>query len=79
MSAPDTALAGEHDHLFLGRAHDRNDRRAWLVIALCAAMMAFEIVGGLLFGSIALVAAGLHLSTHAGALWLAALAYSFAR
>jgi len=33
----------------------------------------------LLFGSIALVADGLHMSTHAGALLLAALAYSFAR
>jgi cation diffusion facilitator family transporter len=36
-------------------------------------------VGGLLFGSIALVADGLHMSTHAGALLLAALAYSYAR
>ena len=42
-------------------------------------MMAVEIVGGLLFGSIALVADGLHMSTHAGALLLAALAYSYAR
>jgi Co/Zn/Cd efflux system component len=37
-------------------------------------MMIAEIVGGLLFGSIALVADGLHMSTHAGALLLAALA-----
>ena len=42
-------------------------------------MMAAEIVGGWLFGSIALVADGLHMSTHAGALMLAALAYMFAR
>ena len=42
------------------------------VIALCSAMMAVEIVGGLLFGSIALVADGLHMSTRAGALLLAA-------
>ena len=41
--------------------------------------MLLEIVGGLLFGSIALVADGLHMSTHAGALLLAALAYTFAR
>ena len=39
-------------------------------------MMVAEIVGGLLFGSIALVADGLHMSTHAGALLLAALAYT---
>jgi cation diffusion facilitator family transporter len=42
-------------------------------------MMAGEIVGGLLFGSIALVADGLHMSTHAGALLLAALAYTYSR
>src|ERR1700691_2301163 len=41
-------------------------------------MMVAEITGGLLFGSIALVADGLHMSTHAGALLLAALAYSYA-
>jgi cation diffusion facilitator family transporter len=68
-----------HSHVFLGQAHERNERRAWLVIALCGAMMLIEIVGGLLFGSIALVADGLHMSTHAGALLLAALAYTFAR
>jgi cation diffusion facilitator family transporter len=42
-------------------------------------MMAAEIGGGLLFGSIALVADGMHMSTHAGALLLAALAYTYAR
>jgi cation diffusion facilitator family transporter len=68
-----------HSHVFLGQAHAANERRAWIVIVLCGAMMVAEIVGGLLFGSIALVADGLHMSTHAGALLLAALAYSFAR
>lgn len=67
-----------HDHVFLGEGHDDNKRRTWWVIGLCSAMMVAEIVGGLLFGSIALVADGLHMSTHAGALLLAALAYSFA-
>ncbi len=67
-----------HDHLFLGAGHDRAERRTWSVIALCGAMMALEIVGGLAFGSIALVADGLHMSTHAGALLLAAGAYRYA-
>jgi cation diffusion facilitator family transporter len=49
------------------------------VIVLCSIMMLAETVGGLLFGSIALVADGLHMSTHAGALLLAALAYTYAR
>jgi cation diffusion facilitator family transporter len=50
-----------------------------MVIALCSFMMIAEIIGGLLFGSIALVADGLHMSTHASALLLAALAYRYAR
>src|SRR3954447_25605846 len=68
-----------HHHLFLGSNHARAERRTWAVIALCTVMMVAEIVGGALFGSLALVADGLHMSTHAGALLLAALAYSLAR
>jgi cation diffusion facilitator family transporter len=72
-------VPGVHTHVFLGESHERNERRTWMVIALCSFMMVAEIVGGLLFGSIALVADGLHMSTHASALLLAALAYSYAR
>ena len=68
-----------HSHVFFGAGHEGAERRTWAVIALCGAMMVLEVVGGLLFGSIALVADGLHMSTHAGALLLAALAYSYAR
>src|ERR1700734_1612859 len=68
-----------HSHVFLGEGHELAEKRTWAVIWLCAAMMALEILGGLLFGSIALVADGLHMSTHAGALLLAALAYTYAR
>jgi cation diffusion facilitator family transporter len=68
-----------HKHIFLGEGHEKNERRTWLVIWLCGAMMIAEIVGGMLFGSIALVADGLHMSTHAGALLLAAFAYTYAR
>ncbi len=68
-----------HDHIFLGAGHERNERRSWAVIALCLAMMVVEISGGLWFGSIALVADGLHMSTHAGALLLTAVAYGAAR
>jgi cation diffusion facilitator family transporter len=68
-----------HTHVFLSAGHDRSKRKTWAVIWLCGAMMIAEIVGGLLFGSIALVADGLHMSTHAGALLLAALAYTYAR
>jgi cation diffusion facilitator family transporter len=65
--------------VFLGPDHARAERRTWAVIILCTAMMIAEIVGGALFGSLALIADGLHMSTHAGALLLAALAYTFAR
>jgi len=68
-----------HSHMFLGDEHAASERRTWAVIWLCGAMMALEVIGGLLFGSIALVADGLHMSTHAGALLLAALAYRYAR
>jgi cation diffusion facilitator family transporter len=68
-----------HSHVFLGEGHEHAEKRTWAVIWLCGAMMALEIIGGLLFGSIALVADGLHMSTHAGALLLAALAYRYAR
>lgn len=68
-----------HSHVFLGADHERSERRTWWVIGICGAMMVTEIVGGWLYGSIALVADGLHMSTHAGAMLLAALAYRYAR
>jgi cation diffusion facilitator family transporter len=48
-------------------------------IGLCSAMMLIEIGGGIAFGSLALIADGLHMSTHAIAMLIAALAYTFAR
>jgi cation diffusion facilitator family transporter len=68
-----------HDHVFLGPQHARNERRTWFVVALTAAMMVGEIVAGSLFGSMALLADGWHMATHAAALGIAALAYLFAR
>jgi len=73
------ATGTNHHHVFLGHGHEGAERRTWAVIWLCGAMMVLEIAGGLWFGSIALVADGLHMSTHAGALLLAALAYGYAR
>jgi len=68
-----------HEHVFLGPHHQRNERRSWGVVALCGTMMSAEIVGGWLWGSMALLADGLHMSTHAGALVIAASAYAYAR
>src|SRR6478736_6376439 len=71
--------AWRHEHVFLGEAHDRNERRTWAVVGLTAAMMVAEIVGGTIFGSMALLADGWHMATHTAALGIAAAAYVFAR
>src|SRR3974390_1637353 len=68
-----------HGRVFLGAKHDRHERRTWFVVALTTAMMVAEIIGGTIFGSMAVVADGWHMSTHAGALALAPRAYRFAR
>jgi cation diffusion facilitator family transporter len=77
--SPSAYPAGGHDHVFLGDSHERNERRTWLVIALTTTMMVAEIVAGTLFGSMALVADGWHMATHAAAMLIAALAYFYAR
>ena len=68
-----------HDHVFLGARHAHNERRTWFVVALTLAMMVGEIVAGSLFGSMALLADGWHMGTHAAALGIAGAAYLFAR
>jgi len=68
-----------HEHVFLGQGHERAEARARLVTLLTAAFMGVEIVTGLVFGSMALLADGVHMATHVGALGLAALAYWLAR
>ncbi len=72
-------MKNPHNHVFLGANHAENERRSWFVVALCLVVMMAEIVGGAIFGSIALIADGLHMATHVGALLLAALAYRIAR
>lgn len=72
-------LNARHEHVFLGDDHARNERRTWIVIIITAAMMVAEIVAGRLYGSMALTADGWHMSTHAAAMLIAALAYHYAR
>jgi cation diffusion facilitator family transporter len=66
-------------HDYLHEHHDRNARRTQWVVALTAVMMVGEIVAGYLTGSMALLADGFHMATHAGALGVAAIAYRYAR
>lgn len=68
-----------HDHQFLGASHDENARRTLWVVALTFVMMIGEIAAGYITGSMALLADGFHMATHAGALGIAAAAYGFAR
>lgn len=68
-----------HDHVFLGAAHDENAQRTLWVVALTVVMMVGEITAGYLTGSMALLADGFHMATHAGALGIAAAAYSYAK
>lgn len=68
-----------HDHVFLGTSHDANTRRTLWVVGLTAVMMVGEIAAGYITGSMALLADGYHMATHAGALSVAAGAYVFAK
>lgn len=68
-----------HSHVFLGAGHEGKERKIWMVIWLSLAMMVTEIAGGAMFGSLALLADGVHMATHVAALAIAALAYRYAR
>ncbi len=71
--------AALHDHDYLGSNHDQNARRTLWVVGLTAIMMVGEIVAGVITGSMALLADGIHMATHAGALGVAAIAYAYAK
>src|SRR5689334_6648253 len=79
MTMPRDIDALAHDHVFLGDDHDANARRTLWVVGLTALMMVGEIVAGTIFNSMALLADGFHMATHAVALAVAAGAYAFAR
>ena len=68
-----------HDHVYPSAKQTANERRTWLVIGLTAFMMVLEIVSGFIFGSMALLADGWHMASHAAALGITAIGYVFAR
>jgi cation diffusion facilitator family transporter len=67
------------DHIFLGAGHSRAETRARLAAIVTALFMVVEIGCGIAYGSMALLADGVHMATHVGALGLAAGAYWLAR
>ncbi|HKY82134.1 MAG TPA: CDF family Co(II)/Ni(II) efflux transporter DmeF [Sphingobium sp.] len=81
LPSPDQVEEEQHyfDHIYLSAGHDQNARRTLWVVALTATTMVVEIVFGWLTGSMALLADGFHMATHAGALAVAAVAYAYAR
>ncbi|HEY9212305.1 MAG TPA: CDF family Co(II)/Ni(II) efflux transporter DmeF [Ancylobacter sp.] len=79
MSTLPDARPFAHQHVFLSSSHDESARRTLLVVALTAVMMVFEIAAGFYTGSMALLADGFHMATHAGALSIAAGAYVYAK
>lgn len=71
--------AEHHDHVF-GQDQPRpGERRTVIVTVITAVTMAVEIVAGMAYGSMALLADGLHMGSHAAALGLALFAYIYAR
>ncbi|PQM28080.1 cation transporter [Sphingopyxis lindanitolerans] len=79
MSLDSEIDALTHNHVYLGKRHDENARRTLWVVLLTAVMMVAEIAAGIAFNSMALLADGFHMATHAGALGIAALAYRYAK
>ena len=67
------------DRAYLGADHARNERRTWIVAGICAVTLAAQLAGGLVFRSMALTAAGLHMGAHVAALLVASGAYALAR
>lgn len=76
---PAQPVAREHDHIFGQDQRRPGESRTLIVIAITAVTMVVEIVAGWVFGSMALLADGLHMGSHALALTISAAAYIYAR
>ncbi len=70
---------GHHDHTFGQDKRRPGESRTLIVIVITAITMLVEIVAGIKYGSMALLADGLHMASHAVALTVTAFAYSYAR
>jgi cation diffusion facilitator family transporter len=68
----------QHNHQF-NMENPQGERNTWKVISLTLVMMVIEIITGLLYGSMALLADGFHMATHTFALGITAIAYYYSR
>ncbi|MBW2528406.1 MAG: CDF family Co(II)/Ni(II) efflux transporter DmeF [Deltaproteobacteria bacterium] len=75
----DSLWPSRHDHVFGQDQTTGNERRTLIVVAMTAVTMVVEIGAGLVYGSMALLADGLHMASHAVALGIAVFAYRYAR
>jgi cation diffusion facilitator family transporter len=75
----DVLARWRHDHSFGQNRRRPGERKTQVVIAITATMMVVELVAGVLYGSMALLADGLHMASHAVALGINAYAYAYAR
>jgi len=69
----------QHNHVFGQDRKKSGEIRSLIVVALTVVMMVWEILAGIIYGSMALLADGLHMGSHAVALGIAAFAYAYAR
>lgn len=69
----------QHSHIFGQDRIQAGERNTIVVTVLTAGMMVIEIAAGLAFGSMALLADGLHMASHTVALGINVFAYMYAR
>ena len=69
----------QHDHVFDQDKKRAGESRTIFVVIMTAVMMVVEIVAGQAFGSMALLADGLHMASHTAALGIALIAYVVSR
>ena len=68
-----------HDHVFNQDQQRAGEKRTLLIVVITAIMMVIEIAAGLIYGSMALLADGLHMASHATALGISVFAYVVSR
>ena len=68
-----------HEHVFRQDEKRAGENRTLLIVVITAIMMVVEIAAGVIYGSMALLADGLHMGSHATALGIAVFAYVVSR
>jgi cation diffusion facilitator family transporter len=76
---PEITQHWQHDHVFGQDRVREGERRTLWVIVITATMMVIEISTGIAYGSMALLADGLHMGSHTAALGITTIAYIYTR